>query len=177
MHGSGRGFGVVQHRPFVVARRGPVRVGAVNDSSAAGLLTVAAGVIRDPAGRLLLIQQNYGQRRWGLPGGRINFGETPVHAVIREIRTETGLETRVVDLVGLYHLCGGAGTLPNQLTYAFRCEVVGGEAVVNLPSKLASLGWYDAGDLPSPTTPSVPIVIGDSAAGRSGMVSDVIRPL
>lgn len=146
----------------------------MSDSSP-GLLTVAAAVIHDPEGRVLLIRQNYGHRRWGLPGGRINSSETPVHAVIREVRVETGLETQVIDLVGLYHLCGGADSLPDQLTYAFRCAAVGGEASVNLPSKVAALGWYEPSHLPSPTTPSVPIVVADSAAGRSGVVKDVVR--
>lgn len=146
------------------------------NNSPAGLLTVAAAVIHDTEGRVLLIRQNYGQRRWSLPGGRINLGETPVHAVIREIRLETGLETEVRDLVGLYHLCGGNGALPEQITYAFRCTVVAGEAVVNLPSKVAALGWHDPSDLPSPTTPSVTVVVGDSAAGHSGVVKDVFRP-
>ncbi|PZS31546.1 MAG: ADP-ribose pyrophosphatase [Pseudonocardiales bacterium] len=140
-----------------------------------GLVTAAAGLIHDGAGRVLLIQQNYGRRRWGLPGGRVNSGETPVHAVIREVRMETGLETAVIDLVGLYHLCGGDDGLPEQLTYAFRCEVVGGEASVNLPSKVAHVGWYDPRTLPSPTTPSVPIVVPDSASGRSGVVRDIVR--
>jgi 8-oxo-dGTP diphosphatase len=124
---------------------------------------------------VLLIQQNYGRRLWGLPGGRVNFGETPVHAVIREVRMETGLETVVLDLVGLYHLCGGDDTLPEQLTYAFRCEVVGGEASVNFPGKVARVGWHDPTALPSPTTPSAPVVVGDSAAGRSGVVRDIVR--
>lgn len=144
-------------------------------ASTSSLVTAAAAVIQDAAGRVLLIQQNYGQRRWGLPGGRVNLGETPVHAVIREVRKETGLETVVVDLVGLYHLCGGDDSLPEQLTYAFRCDVVGGEASVNLPSKVARVGWHDPGGLPSPTTQSVPIVLADSAAGRSGVVGDIVR--
>ncbi|MEP6695690.1 MAG: NUDIX hydrolase [Pseudonocardiales bacterium] len=143
--------------------------------STGGLVTAAAAVIHDLAGRVLLIQQSYGYRRWGLPGGRVNFGETPVHAVLREVRTETGLETVVVDLVGLYHLCGGDDGLPEQLTYAFRCQVVGGEASANMPSKVARVGWHDPGGLPSPTTPSVRVVVGDSTAGRSGVVRDVVR--
>ncbi len=144
--------------------------------STGGLVTTAAAVIHDPAGRVLLIRQNYGQRRWGLPGGRINGGETPVHAVVREVRMETGLETRVVDLVGLYHLCGGSDGLPEQITYAFRCEIVGGEASVNSPGKVARVGWHEPQALPSPTTASVPIMVADSAAGRSGIVKDVVRP-
>jgi ADP-ribose pyrophosphatase YjhB (NUDIX family) len=140
------------------------------------LVTAAAGVINDGAGRVLLVRQNYGQRRWGLPGGRINPDETPAHAVIREIRAETGLETNVVDMVGLYHLCGGGDALPEQLTYAFRCEVIGGEASVNLPGKIAQVAWYDPDALPAPTTFTAPIVVADSAAGRSGVVTDVERP-
>jgi 8-oxo-dGTP diphosphatase len=144
-------------------------------NSANRLVTAAAAVIHDAAGRVLLIQQNYGQRRWGLPGGRVNSGETPVHAVIREVRMETGLETVVIDLVGLYHLCGGGDGLPEQLTYAFRCEVVGGEASVNLPGKVAHVGWHDPLGLPSPTTTSVPVVVTDGASGRSGVVRDIVR--
>ncbi len=140
-----------------------------------GLVTAAAGVISDEAGRILLIQQNYGQRRWGLPGGRVNVGETPGHAVVREVRKETGLETVVVDLVGIYHLCGGDDVLPEQLTYAFRCKVVGGEASVNLPSKVARVGWHDPDRMPAPTTPSASDVVTDCAAGRSGVVRDVVR--
>ena len=153
------------------------RLGSLDMSdSPTRLVTAAAAVIHDPSGRVLLIRQNYGQRRWGLPGGRINTGETPVHAVIREVRMETGLETEVVDMVGLYHLCGGDNGLPEQITYAFRCKVIGGEASVNLPSKVAQVGWHEPSALPSPTTPSVPIVVADSAAGRSGVVRDVVRP-
>ncbi len=146
----------------------------MRSSSSGGLVTAAAAVIHDSSGRVLLVRQSYGQQRWGLPGGRINAGETPAHAVIREVRSETGLETRVIDLVGLYHLCGGV--LPEQITYAFRCEVIGGEASVNLPGMVAAVGWHAPDQLPAPTTATAPVVVADSSAGRSGVVADVVRP-
>jgi ADP-ribose pyrophosphatase YjhB (NUDIX family) len=51
-------------------------------------------VIHDPAGRLLLIRRGHDPHRglWSLPGGRIEAGESPEQAVVREVREETGLE-------------------------------------------------------------------------------------
>ena len=44
-------------------------------------------------GRLLLIRRGHDPHRglWSLPGGRIEPGESPEEAVVREVREETGL--------------------------------------------------------------------------------------
>ena len=53
----------------------------------------AGAVIRDDAGRLLLVQRGRdpGAGRWSLPGGRVEPGETPAEAAAREVAEETGL--------------------------------------------------------------------------------------
>jgi len=40
-------------------------------------VSAAAALIFDQAGRVLLIREGYGERRYGLPGGVIEDGETP----------------------------------------------------------------------------------------------------
>jgi 8-oxo-dGTP pyrophosphatase MutT (NUDIX family) len=140
-------------------------------------LTSAVGaVIFDAAGRVLLCQQSAGHRLWGLPGGKIRDAESPIHAVIRDVREETGMETRLVDLVGMYHLTGdGCGTgLPDVLVYVFRGELLGDEPAVNSP-RIARLAWHDPEDLPQPVTPTTRTAIADAIAGCAGVLRDVWR--
>lgn len=140
----------------------------------------AAAVIRDPEGRVLLARQDSGQHRWGLPGAHIGPDDLPVDAVVREVRRETGMEVRVVDLVGLYHLTGrlsgAVEDLPDLLTYAFRCEVVAGEPVLNGLGRIDELGWYDSAGLPAVVTATAVAALEDCAADRSGVVTDLTRP-
>src|SRR5258705_1741299 len=130
------------------------------------LTSAVAAVSEDPAGRVLLCQQSQGHRMWGLPGGRIRPGESPIHAAVRDIREETGTDIDLVDLVGLYTLTGtttahspgdpsanGAGQLPDVLIHVFRARLTG-EATLNAPGRICRLGWYDAGSMPEPVTAS-----------------------
>jgi 8-oxo-dGTP diphosphatase len=61
---------------------------------------VGAVVLDDD--RLLLIRRGHGPAagHWSLPGGRVEFGETMVEALVREVQEETGLEVVVGDYIG-----------------------------------------------------------------------------
>ncbi len=66
-------------------------------------------------GRILLIRQNVGERRrWSLPGGKLEMGESLCDCLIREMREETGLDVepgrllyvgeRIIDSLHVVHL-------------------------------------------------------------------------
>jgi len=63
---------------------------------------VVAGVIADARGRILLARRTEGRDLaglWEFPGGKVDPGETPEEALVRELREELGIEARVGDAV------------------------------------------------------------------------------
>jgi ADP-ribose pyrophosphatase YjhB (NUDIX family) len=142
------------------------------------LTSAVAAVLTDAAGRVLLCQQSQGHRLWSLPGGKIRQAESPVRAAIRDIRVETGMETEIVDLVGIYHLTGGAAddALPDVLVHVFRGQTERAEPTVNSPGRICRLSWHDPAALPLPMTATTRIAIADAVAGRSGVLREVRRP-
>ena len=83
-------------------------------------------IIKDEAGRLLLIQRGHEPEtgRWSLPGGRIEPGETDEQAVARETREETGLQVTCGALVGSVERPGLRGAVLDIRDYA--ATVTGG---------------------------------------------------
>lgn len=55
---------------------------------------VAVGAVATMADHILLVRRanDPGRGLWSVPGGRVEWGETLVEAVVRELREETGLE-------------------------------------------------------------------------------------
>ncbi|ELS01916.1 ADP-ribose pyrophosphatase [Xenococcus sp. PCC 7305] len=55
-----------------------------------------------PDGRIVLVQRS-DNKKWGLPGGIIDWGEDIPHAAKRELKEETGLDmVKILRLVGVY---------------------------------------------------------------------------
>lgn len=60
------------------------------------VVLVSAVALIDPDGRVLLAQRPEGKSMaglWEFPGGKVEPGETPEHALIRELQEELGIST------------------------------------------------------------------------------------
>ena len=95
------------------------------------------GVIID-RGRAVLIRRGTEPLlgEWSIPGGTVEIGETLEEAVRRELREETGLEVRVLELIELFdriYFQDGAAAEDKKkprfhyVIADYLCEVVGGE--------------------------------------------------
>jgi 8-oxo-dGTP diphosphatase len=65
------------------------------------LLLVAAAVLLDGEGRVLLAQRPQGKNLaglWEFPGGKIEAGERPEAALVRELNEELGIDVATNDL-------------------------------------------------------------------------------
>jgi 8-oxo-dGTP pyrophosphatase MutT (NUDIX family) len=90
-----------------------------------------AAVLFDDQRRILIVKRTRGPY-WSLPGGRQDAGESAPESCVRETCEETGLETRVQRLIGLYTNAGSICAYPDGNVHQsyialFECEIVGGE--------------------------------------------------
>jgi 8-oxo-dGTP pyrophosphatase MutT (NUDIX family) len=81
---------------------------------------VVVGVVRDAAGRVLLVQEP--RRGWEPPGGYVEVGEDLMAAVRREIREESGCQVMVERLLAVYSLLDP----PFVTVLLFQCAYVSG---------------------------------------------------
>ena len=110
------------------------RVDYFNDPNAPAANSIVASVtavVRDEAGRLLLVHKTDNDL-WALPGGGVDPGESVSQAVVREVAEETGIDVEVGSLVGVYtsprHVMAyDDGEVRQQFSICFACRLVGGE--------------------------------------------------
>ena len=66
------------------------------------MLWVVAAALIDEAGRVLVQQRPVGKSMaglWEFPGGKVEPGETPEAALVRELHEELGIEVDACDLI------------------------------------------------------------------------------
>ncbi|MCB9597513.1 MAG: (deoxy)nucleoside triphosphate pyrophosphohydrolase [Sandaracinaceae bacterium] len=92
------------------------------------MIVVAAAVIRErPGAPVLLTRRPEGGHLagfWEFPGGKVEEGEDPEHAVVRECREEIALELAVEDILDVaWHRYREK----DVLLLFYDCRVLGGE--------------------------------------------------
>lgn len=91
--------------------------------AAYGLITAADRILLCRLSATVRTHRGY----WTLPGGGLDFGETPVDAMIREVKEETGLDVVQDTLLDIDSICtpGRSGPM-HSIRIVYRARVVGG---------------------------------------------------
>ncbi|MFG2652720.1 NUDIX domain-containing protein [Streptomyces sp. NPDC048436] len=120
-----------------------------NAPKANSVVPSVTAVVRDDAGRILLIHKTDNDL-WAVPGGGHDIGESVGDTVVREVLEETGITVEIDNIVGLYtdprHVMAyDDGEVRQQFSICFRAHPTGGSLRTSSESK--EVRWIDPADL------------------------------
>jgi ADP-ribose pyrophosphatase YjhB (NUDIX family) len=109
-------------------------------------LAVSAAIFRN--GKVLLVRRarSPGKGFHSLPGGRVEFGESLVRALLREIDEETSLTIEIIGLAGWREVIPAKAGQGHYVVMSFAARWIAGEPVLN--DELDAFDWV-APELPS----------------------------
>jgi 8-oxo-dGTP diphosphatase len=109
----------------------PAQAPPANDQPRHPQLAVSAAIFRDDSILLVRRARSPAKGFYSLPGGRVEFGETLLTALHREIDEETALKIDIVGLAGWREVVPGAGGGGHYLIMSFAARWRAGEVVLN----------------------------------------------
>ncbi len=131
-------------------------------------------VIRDQSGRILL-EKRRDCGVWGLPGGRVEPGESVMEAAEREIKEETGLSIHVTGLIGVYSdpherivTYPDNGDVVHLVDIVLDARIVSGTLTCSEESE--ELRFFDPAALPSEVVPPARRPLSDAITGLVGII-------
>lgn len=106
---------------------------------------VVSALIENQEGKVLML---FSKRvnNWSLPGGKVDTGENPIYAIVREVQEEVGLSVQPVRLIGAvdYNFSDHSYTI-NLL---YKVNVVGGNLENKEPGKHLKMDYRDIKEIP-----------------------------
>jgi 8-oxo-dGTP diphosphatase len=102
-------------------------------------IRIAAAVIVDDAGRILLVRKR-GTTAWMQPGGKVEPGEAPADTLARELHEELGLDLDAADFEHWGRFGAAAANEPGQLV---DCDIyaVGIDSEPVVAAEIEELRW------------------------------------
>lgn len=89
----------------------------------------------------------HGEGTWTMPGGKIDFGESPEEAAFREVKEETGIKIKNPEVINISSDLSGE---VHFITIGFLCKNFEGEPEVMEPDEITEWKWFPLDAPPSP---------------------------
>lgn len=106
------------------------------------LIQAAGGLVHNTAGKALVI---YRRGYWDMPKGKLDKGETPSAAALREVEEETGLKNLVLgrELPNTYHTYRTDKRRILKRTYWYEMQTTDTELVPQAEEDIEQAEWVD----------------------------------
>lgn len=104
-------------------------------------LGVGGVILHENKGLLVQRAYNPGKGRWTIPGGFVEQDEKIEHAVIREIREETGLITEPLSVIAVKDRPEDQPGVKHDIYIVFLMKLLGGELKLD-PSEISAAGFF-----------------------------------
>ncbi|MGD1805096.1 NUDIX domain-containing protein [Dapis sp. BLCC M126] len=132
---------------------------------------IGTGVIVTDHQGWILLEKRSDCSVWGLPGGRIEPGETIQKSAIREVKEETGLNVEITRLLGVYSEAEGRivtfldnGDVVHLVDIILEAKIISGELSCSVESE--ELSFFKPTALPSDIVPPALAPLQDFIEGK-----------
>lgn len=133
-----------------------------------------AVVVRDLEGRILL-EKRSDCGMWGLPGGRIEPGESITDAAAREMLEETGFQVKITRLLGVYsgpedRIVTFSDNVVQIVDILLEAEIISG--ILTRSSESLALDFFSPDSMP-PDDDVIPVaksIFKDIVTGQVGVI-------
>jgi mutator protein MutT len=114
-------------------------------------IVVIVGIIKNSDEQVLLIKRNEPELfeahgKWELPGGKIEYGESPQDALAREIKEETGFKVQVNNLLPQPFVWNWEypDHLQHTILFGFSCTLKNNDSVIKKPQDhhVSAIRWF-----------------------------------
>jgi len=136
-------------------------------------IRAGVGVILQNAQGEILLEKRSDCGWWGLPGGRIEPGESVLETALREVKEETGLAIAITSLLGIYsEPTDRIVTYPDNIVQLVDVILVGTivSGTLSCSHESEALQFFQPTALPAEIVPPALAPLQDFINGLTGMI-------